>query len=97
MSDEPQVITATEASRSFSELLHRVCYGGQSFVIKKGNRVMAHIGPAPVRQESTPEENSHIKALLELGNPPPPATQAESDYYQVVLEQMRKTAYEPVD
>ncbi|MDX1975325.1 MAG: hypothetical protein SFT92_06575 [Rickettsiales bacterium] len=50
---ESKTITATEASRSFSDLLHRVCYGGESFIIKKGSRLMAKIGP--VDEVSTQE------------------------------------------
>lgn len=42
----PTTITATEASRRFSDFLNRVAYNGESFVIKKGSRVMAKIVPA---------------------------------------------------
>jgi hypothetical protein len=31
-----RVISATEAARSFSELLDRVCYRGETFVIERG-------------------------------------------------------------
>lgn len=78
------LITATEASRSFSELLHRVCYGGESFLIKKGNRLMARIAPvetlsatalsaAPATQEEIPEGLSP----------------EEAQYFQTLLEQLR--------
>jgi antitoxin (DNA-binding transcriptional repressor) of toxin-antitoxin stability system len=82
--DEPEVMTATDASRGFSDLLHRVCYGGESFVIKKGNRLMARIVPveevvAPV-QEADPAVDT--------------ATQEEADYYQTVVEHMRKAMLE---
>jgi antitoxin (DNA-binding transcriptional repressor) of toxin-antitoxin stability system len=52
--DNPEIITATEASRSFSDLLHRVCYKGESFIIKKGNRLMACI--IPMEQEALARE-----------------------------------------
>lgn len=45
-----EIITATDASRGFSELLNRVAYSGESFTIKKGNRLMARI--VPVEQEA---------------------------------------------
>jgi prevent-host-death family protein len=38
-------ITATEASRSFSELLNRARYGGESFVVVRGGEEMARITP----------------------------------------------------
>ena len=97
--DEPEILTATEASRAFSELLHRVCYGRQSFVIKKGNRLMARIVPveeveqpesAPQVNVSAPEVENN-EALLEG------LTQEEADYYKTVVEQMRKTVFEPSD
>src|SRR5687767_13963314 len=35
-----QVISATRAARSFSELLDRVCYRGESFVIERGGELV---------------------------------------------------------
>ena len=86
------VITATEASRSFSEVISRVAYSGETFVIKKGNRIMARI--APVAAEAAPEEivEAPIKAL-------PPELQVDfsknqtiddSDYYAAMIEEMNK-------
>jgi hypothetical protein len=43
-----RIISATEAARSFSELLDRVCYGGESFVIERGGEPvceMSHVKP----------------------------------------------------
>jgi antitoxin (DNA-binding transcriptional repressor) of toxin-antitoxin stability system len=43
-----RVISATEAARSFSELLDRVCYRGESFVIERGGEPvceMSHVQP----------------------------------------------------
>jgi antitoxin (DNA-binding transcriptional repressor) of toxin-antitoxin stability system len=44
-----RVISATEAARSFSELLDRVCYRGETFVIERGGEPVC--------------EMSHVKAL----------------------------------
>lgn len=47
-----RVISATEAARSFSELLDRVCYRGETFVIERGGEPvceMSHVKPARFR------------------------------------------------
>lgn len=41
-----QVISATEATRHFSDLLNKVRYQGQSFDIKRGSEIIARIVPA---------------------------------------------------
>ncbi len=40
------IISATEATRHFSDLLNRVRYQGQSFDIKRGREIVARIVPA---------------------------------------------------
>lgn len=43
-----RVISATQAARSFSELLDRVCYRGETFVIERGGEPvceMSHVKP----------------------------------------------------
>ena len=39
-------ISATDVQRSFSEVLNRVRYRGESFVIQRGGQVVARIVPA---------------------------------------------------
>jgi len=39
-------ITASEAARSFSDLLNRVFYRGESFVVERGGTAICRIGPA---------------------------------------------------
>jgi antitoxin (DNA-binding transcriptional repressor) of toxin-antitoxin stability system len=39
-------ITATEAARSFSELMNRVRYRGESFVVERGGKPICEILPA---------------------------------------------------
>ncbi len=38
-----RVISATQAARSFSELLDRVCYRGETFVIERGGEPVCEI------------------------------------------------------
>ena len=43
-----RVISATKAARAFSELLDRVCYRGETFVIERGGELvceMSHVKP----------------------------------------------------
>ena len=40
-------VTATEAARSFGDLLARVRYRGESFLIRRGKVVVARLGPPP--------------------------------------------------
>jgi len=97
---EDKILTATEASRSFSELLHRVCYGGESFVIKKGNRLMARVTPvgeAPQEIEAAaPEAVNNKNGIIALNeivaetSPPANMTPDEAEFYRAWMEQVRK-------
>lgn len=40
-------ISATEAARNFSEMLNRVRYRGEEFVIVRGGETVARLGPEP--------------------------------------------------
>lgn len=42
-------ISATEAARNLSELLNRVLYRGESFLIARNGVDVAQLGPAPER------------------------------------------------
>jgi antitoxin (DNA-binding transcriptional repressor) of toxin-antitoxin stability system len=42
-----QPITATEAARSFSDLLSRVHYRGESFLVVRNGEVLAQLAPPP--------------------------------------------------
>ena len=42
-------LTATEASRSFSELLNRVRYRGETFIIERGGELVCELRPAAPR------------------------------------------------
>lgn len=101
---KPETITATEASRHFSDILHRVCYGGESFVIKKGNRLMARILPVlPAEPAAHPERHTkrHKDTALDKSEAEisPKAeempranegfTAYEAEYFQALLNEIR--------
>ena len=46
-------ITATEAARSFSDLLNRVRYSGESFLVLRNGEVMCKIEPALASKPAT--------------------------------------------
>jgi antitoxin (DNA-binding transcriptional repressor) of toxin-antitoxin stability system len=60
-------ITATEAARSFSDLLSRVRYAGESFLVVRNGEVMCRIEPAgPARRTTVGDlldalEGSHAR------------------------------------
>lgn len=43
--DGPTTISATEAARSFSDLINRVGYKGERFIIERGGRPMCEMSP----------------------------------------------------
>jgi antitoxin (DNA-binding transcriptional repressor) of toxin-antitoxin stability system len=48
-------VTATEAARNLGDLLARVRYRGESFLIRRGKVVVAQLGPAPLSGPSGAE------------------------------------------
>jgi hypothetical protein len=44
--DPETPITATVLARSLSEILNRVKYGGERFLIRRGGKVVGSLGPA---------------------------------------------------
>lgn len=44
------VVSATEAARRFSDLVSRVCYQGETFVIERGGRPLCQLGPIEARR-----------------------------------------------
>ena len=60
-------ITATEASRNFSDVLNRVEYQGESFVIERNGRVIGRLEP----EKSYPTGEELARALAQLPKPDP--------------------------
>ena len=59
-----QIVKATEAVRSFSDIINRVYYKGESFDIQKGNNIVARITPT----ENKPSvEVKNLDELLKNG------------------------------
>ena len=48
-------VTATEAARKFSEILNRVAYKGETFVVERGGRPVCEIAPPNPEGVSTRE------------------------------------------
>jgi prevent-host-death family protein len=60
-------VTATEAARRFSDLLNRVRYGRETFVVMRGGEEVAQIAPAQPAPQVT------LRELIErLRQVPPP-------------------------
>jgi antitoxin (DNA-binding transcriptional repressor) of toxin-antitoxin stability system len=60
-------ITATDAVRDFSDLLNRIKFGGDHYIIKRGGKAVAYMGP--LREANIPRPLEELKALLkELPN-----------------------------
>jgi len=92
---EPQTITATEASRAFSDLLHRVCYGGESFIIKKGQRLMARITPVAVVSQEMVSSPGEAVLAVDIDEPlPDNVTPEEAEYFKTVIAQLRQSQLE---
>ena len=70
-------ISATEAARSFSELMNRVRYRGESFVVERGGKVICEILPAKPAKCSGAELASLLRSL------PPP-----DDEYLTIVEEL---------
>lgn len=72
-------ISATEASRSFSDLLNRVRYRGESFLVERGGEVVCRISPA------APPRRTVADLVRLLGEGPRPDT----EYVQALEEAVR--------
>ena len=56
-------ISATKAARSFSDLISRVYYRGESFVVERGGKPICEILPASPRRFSGSELASLLRSL----------------------------------
>jgi antitoxin (DNA-binding transcriptional repressor) of toxin-antitoxin stability system len=69
-------ISATEAARSFSELMNRVRYRGESFIVERGGKPMCEILPVRPQKFSGAE---FVRLLRSLPKP-------DEEYLAVVEE-----------
>ena len=56
-------ITATEAVRDFSDLLNRINFGGDHYIIKRGGKPVAYMGP--LREANIVRPLEELKSILE--------------------------------
>lgn len=75
-------VTATEAARNFSELLNRVRYGRESFVILRGGEEVGQLVPPPLSSKAT--LRNLIEALERIPRPDP---QFADDLEKIQAEQ----------
>ena len=62
-----KIITATEAARSFAEILNMAHYQGQSFTIRRGKTMLARIVPAePVSKMKVKDLKAFFDSLPKL-------------------------------
>ena len=74
-------ITATEASRRFSDILNRAQYRGESFDVVRGGKVVARIGPAVEKRLTAGEFSELWKSWPRLD--PEDAAQFEEDLKEI--------------
>lgn len=58
-----QLVSATAAARKFSELISRVSYKGESFIVEKGGKPMCEITPIKARRFTGAELLSLLSRL----------------------------------
>lgn len=68
------VVSATKAARTFSNLVNRVRYRGESFVVERGGEAVCQIGPVAVPRRSLRDV---VQALREGPHP-------DAEYLDVV-------------
>jgi antitoxin (DNA-binding transcriptional repressor) of toxin-antitoxin stability system len=56
-------ISATDAARSFSELMNRVRYRGESFIVERGGKAICEILPARPPEFSGAELTKLLRSL----------------------------------
>ncbi len=64
-----KTVTATTASRQFSELLNAIKYTGEEYTIIRGGKPVAHLGPAqfPVDGKRLGDLANLLQTLPQLG------------------------------
>ncbi|HXN87405.1 MAG TPA: hypothetical protein VN867_15130 [Candidatus Binataceae bacterium] len=69
-------VTATEAARKFSEILNRVAYKGETFVVERGGRPVCEIAPAHTKKFTASDFAEMIKS----------APRPDDEYFDAVEE-----------
>lgn len=82
-----QLITVTEAVRSFTDIIGRVYYRGEEFDIKKGTQIVAHLGPSKNRPTLKISELNSLFSQFTL-------SQEECEEFAKDLDLIRKSGGE---
>jgi antitoxin (DNA-binding transcriptional repressor) of toxin-antitoxin stability system len=65
----PKVITVTDMMRTFSDVIGKVYYQGESFDIKKGANIVARLSPPKVRPTITGKDlRKFLSSMPHLDN-----------------------------
>lgn len=75
-----RVISATEAARTFSDLINRVSYKGETYVVERGGRPVCQVSPPPSRPCSGADL---LRALSALPRP--------SEEFLAAVEKLART------
>jgi len=78
-------LSATEASRNFSEILNRALYRGESFIIERGGEPVCEIKPAVPSRFTVADLADLMKALPHI----------DKDYLRTVEDLARSQATMP--
>ena len=82
----PTILSATEAVRTFSDVLNRIRYRGEEFVIERGGEpVCRMVSPGPARHVTLREQTALLKEI-------PPA---DSAYASEVRRSVRRQSRLP--
>ena len=73
-------ISATEAARSFSDVVARVRYQGEEFIVEKGGQAVCKISPLGVRPMGGSDKSTICDVLRLLEELPP----VDAEYRKVV-------------
>jgi antitoxin (DNA-binding transcriptional repressor) of toxin-antitoxin stability system len=77
-----RVVSATEAARSFSDLINRVCYRGETYIVERGGHPMCELSPVATRRFT----GADFSAIL------PTLARPSEDFLKVVEEAIRRQA-----
>lgn len=80
----PARVTATEAARSFSNLLNQVSYQGKTFEIKRGREIIARITPV-----LSPAKGFPISSLNEFFSNLPALDNEDIKDFEKTITQIR--------
>ena len=81
----PSTISATQAARTFSDLLNRIHYGGEAFVIERGGEPICEMSPVTQPRFT----GAHLKSLL-VSLPKP-----DAGFWDIVEKATRQKASIP--